>query len=51
MIEIDFTNKKDQAIETTMILNNETKEHLNLLTISGRNENEDGSQNIFLIQQ
>ncbi len=49
--DIDFENKKDIAIKITLTLNDIKKEKLNLLAISGDNENEDGTHNIFLIQK
>lgn len=49
LIDIDFENKKDIATETTLTLKDKKKDKLNLLAISGGNEIEDGTQNIFLI--
>lgn len=51
LTDIDFKNKKNIAMEITLKLNDIKKEKLNLLAISGDNENEDGTQNIFLIQK
>ena len=51
LTDIDFNNAKDQEIELTLTLKEKPKEKLNLLAISGGKENEDGTQNIFLIQK
>ncbi len=51
LTDIDFTNTKDKAIEIILPLKGGSKEKLNVIAISGSKENEDGSQNIFLIQK
>lgn len=51
LTDIDFNNTKDQEVELTLTLKEKSKEKLNLLAISGGKENEDGTQNIFLIQK
>lgn len=49
--DIDFANTKEKGVELSLTLKGKAKEKLNLLAISGGIENEDGTQNIFLIQQ
>lgn len=49
--DIDFKNTKDQEVEVSLTLKDKSKEKLNFIAISGGNENEDGTQNIFLIQR
>jgi len=51
LVDIDFENAKDKEIELTLALKDKAKDKLNLLAVAGSIENEDGSQNIFLIQQ
>ena len=51
LLDIDFEGQKDKEMEITLILNGKAKEQLNLLAIAGGKENEDGTQNIFLIQR
>ncbi|MCG8309340.1 MAG: GAF domain-containing protein [Cytophagales bacterium] len=51
LIEISFESTKDEEIELSLILNDKAKSAMKVLVISGSAENEDGTQNIFLIQQ
>ncbi len=51
LLEIDFENKKDKEIQLELVLNNESKTKIKMLVFAGSQENEDGSQNIYLIQQ
>ena len=51
LLDIDFEGQKDKEMEIKLILKGKTKEQLNLLAIAGSKENEDGTQNIFLIQK
>ncbi|MCK5281590.1 MAG: GAF domain-containing protein, partial [Cyclobacteriaceae bacterium] len=51
LTDIDFDSTKDTEIEITLTLKEKSKEKLNLLAITGGKENEDGTQNIFLIQK
>lgn len=51
LVDIDFEKTKDKEVEITLALKDKAKDKLNLLAIAGSNENEDGTQNIFLIQQ
>ena len=51
LVNIDFENTKDREIEIELALKDKAKNKINLLAIAGSNSNEDGTQNIFLIQQ
>ena len=51
LTDIDFDNTKDTEVEITLTLKEKSKEKLNLLAIAGGKENEDETQNIFLIQK
>ena len=49
--EIEFKEKKDQEVEISLTMNDKAKSKIEFLAISGSKENEDGTKNIFLIQQ
>ena len=51
LVDIDFDNTKDEEVEISLVLQNKVKNEIKLLAIAGSMENEDGTQNIFLIQQ
>ena len=51
LVDIDYENTKDKEVEITLVLKDKVKNDIKLLAISGSKENEDGTQNIFLIQQ
>jgi PAS domain S-box-containing protein len=51
LADIDFDNTKDREVEISLVIKGKSKEKINLLAISGSKENEDGTQNIFLIQK
>jgi len=51
LADIDFENTKDKELEIKLILNDKSKKQLIFLVITGSKENEDGTQNIFLIQK
>ncbi len=51
LIDIDFENTKDIKVDVSLKLKGESKGEVNFQAISGSKENEDGTINIFLIQQ
>ena len=51
LIDIDFENSKDMKVDVSLTLMGESEEEVNFQAISGSKENEDGTINIFLIQQ
>lgn len=51
LTDIDFSNTKDTGIDIALTLNEISKEKLKLLAISSSKKNEDGTQNIFIIQK
>jgi len=51
LVDIDYDNTKDREVEITLALKDKAKGNIKLLAIAGSKENEDGTQNIFLIQQ
>lgn len=51
LTDIDFDNTKDSEVGINLKLKGESHEILKLIVISGSKENEDGTQNIFLIQK
>lgn len=51
LVDIDHENTKDSEVELSLTLNDKDKTVLDLTIISGSQENEDGTSNIFLIQK
>lgn len=51
LVDIDFSYTKDSKIDISLMLNSKTKKAIDFQAVSASKVNEDGSQNIFLIQK